>query len=145
MSVKRGVGVIDRFSENQFGDLSRGIVDYRRIRKTECDGYLFDSPAEALRYGELKLLEKSGLVKILTLQPKVHMTDARILYKPDFLVLDKTTGQEVYEEVKGFESAIWRLKRRLWIVYGPGPLRVFKGSAKTGLTLFETINPTKAI
>ena len=38
--------------------------------KTEVDGFIFDSKAEALRYSELKLLEKVGEVRNLVLQPK---------------------------------------------------------------------------
>jgi hypothetical protein len=39
-------------------------------RKTELDGYIFDSKAEARRYSELKLLEVAGKISNLQLQPK---------------------------------------------------------------------------
>ena len=54
------------------------------------------------------------------------MTDARILFKPDFLVLRLSTGTEEYHEVKGFETPVYRLKKRLFKHYGKGKLRVIK-------------------
>ena len=51
---------------------------YRRrgkynARKVEIDGITFDSLKEANRYSELKLLEKAGLIKDLTLQPRFNL------------------------------------------------------------------------
>ena len=34
----------------------------------------------------------------------------------------------------------WRIKRKLWMVHGPAPLRIYKGSG-TRLVLAETIVP----
>ena len=39
-------------------------------RKTVIDGITFDSKREAIRYQELKLLERAGEIKDLELQPK---------------------------------------------------------------------------
>jgi hypothetical protein len=40
---------------------------YRNV-KTEVDGIKFDSKKEATRYGQLRLLEKAGLIGNLRLQ-----------------------------------------------------------------------------
>lgn len=41
--------------------------------KTIIDGIKFDSKAEARRYSELKLLERSGLISKLKLQPRYNL------------------------------------------------------------------------
>jgi hypothetical protein len=69
------------------------------------------------------------------------MTKARILYKPDFGYFDVDMDSIAFAEAKGFETDIWRIKRRLWAHYGEGPLLVYKGSAKS-LILHETIVPS---
>lgn len=94
---------------------------------------------EAARFAELKLLERAGQVKEIHCQPQVELTRAKIIYKPDFLVTI-ADGSTHYEEVKGFETPEWRIKRRLWLWYGPGKLIVFKGSASR-LFEHETLIP----
>jgi hypothetical protein len=71
----------------------------------------------------------------------VDLTDARILYKPDF----KFTrgGKEVWAECKGFETAIWRIKKRLWKFYGPGTLEIYKVN-KLGPYLDEEVFPGRS-
>jgi hypothetical protein len=49
---------------------------------------------------------------------------------PDFFYLDVNTKEECYAEAKGFETSDYRIKRRLWTVYGPGQLTVWGGSYK---------------
>lgn len=58
-------------------------------------------------------------------QPKVYMTDARILYKPDFKCFDSKEGISFYVEAKGFETAVWKIKKRLWREYGPARLEIY--------------------
>ena len=72
----------------------------------------------------------------LELQPRVYLTKAKILYKPDF----QEQGSHLYYEFKGVETASWRLKRRLWKVYGPGYLLVYKMKGNKPY-LFESIIP----
>lgn len=90
------------------------------------DGHEFDSKAERDYFSQLKLLESAGEIEILELQPKVYMTDSRILYKPDFLILEKKLNEKVYIDVKGMETPVFRLKMRLWKEYGAGTLRLVK-------------------
>ena len=45
-------------------------------KKTVVDGIQFDSKLEANRYCELKLLEKSGEIKDLKLQPKFLLQES---------------------------------------------------------------------
>jgi len=43
-------------------------------------------------------------------------------------------------EFKGFETASWRIKRKLWLHYGPGPLEIYK-KGNNGVKLTETLTP----
>lgn len=106
-------------------------------KRVENDGYSFASKGEASCYQFLKLRERAGEIKILQTQVQVRLSDAEIVYKPDFLIQDLSTGEEIYIEYKGFETPEWRIKRRLWKAYGPGPLHVYKGR----MQLSEVILP----
>lgn len=115
----------------------RGFPKYGN-KKTKTAGHWFDSKLEGAFYQDLLLQEKAGLISEIKSQVSVYLTDARILYKVDFSYLER--GRQIFAEVKGFETAVYRIKRRLWMHYGPGELRVFKG--KVGqLRLHETIIP----
>jgi len=86
----------------------------------------FHSGLEAAVYQHLKDREEKGEISNLKTQVQVHMTRAKILYKPDFSF--EENGETIYWEAKGFEGPVWRIKRRLWKFYGPGKLVVVKGS-----------------
>jgi predicted nuclease of restriction endonuclease-like RecB superfamily len=108
-----------------------------RARRTSLDGYSFQSKLEADCYLFLKNQED---VEILQTQIQVHLTRAKILYKPDFKIQYKSTKEIVYVEAKGFQTASWRIKRRLWMFYGPAPLLIYQARG-TRLILTETIIP----
>jgi hypothetical protein len=87
-------------------------------RKTEIDGFVFDSQAEGRRYSELRLLEKAGEVVDLELQPKYKIVIRGkdiCTYIADFRYSLKRPGGyvEVVEDVKGFRTAVYRLKKKL--------------------------------
>src|SRR4051812_25234862 len=107
-----------------------------RAKKVEADGYKFASKAEYALYCELKLNTKVAV----QYQDKIYLTKARILYRPDFKLTSKASGDVVWVEMKGAETSTWRIKRRLWEVYGPGRLLVYKMRGSKPY-LFEEINP----
>jgi len=109
-------------------------------KKTVQHGKTFSSKLEAALYDYLLLLEQRGEISDIRCQPNVYLTDARILFIPDFVATETSTGADVYFEAKGFTTAVYQIKRRLWKVYGLGTLHVFKGSASR-LVAFETIVP----
>jgi predicted nuclease of restriction endonuclease-like RecB superfamily len=76
---------------------------------------------------------------VLTCESHVYLTDAHILYIPDFK-LRAIDGTEFYGESKGFETPEWRIKKRLWEHYGPAPLEIWKGS-HSNPKLVEVITP----
>ena len=93
---------------------------YRNI-KTEVDGIVFDSKAEAKRYAELRLLEKANKIYNLNLQPKFdcvvegekictyHVDFEYWIRNGDFLPDDKY----ICEDVKGFRTQVYKIKKKL--------------------------------
>ena len=107
-------------------------------KKTTIGAITFDSKAESEFYLELKRLERLGDVEILEIQPKIHLTNAKILYKPDFKVRHKS-GLVEYIDVKGFQTAVFAIKKRLWAHYGPGVLAIIK-KTKSGFKRVEEVH-----
>jgi len=84
-------------------------------KKTEVDGRVFASRAEARRYSELCLLEKSGEISDIECQPlyQVWITDKHICnYFADFKYWTKD-GVMIVEDVKGVKTPVYRLKKKL--------------------------------
>ena len=75
-------------------------------------------------------MQESGLISDLARQPQTYLTDAKIGYRPDFYYIED--GREVYVDVKGVETDLFKLKCKLWRYYGPAVLRVVKRSGKNG-------------
>jgi len=109
--------------------------------RTEFAGRSFASKFEASVAGLWLLMVKGGILKDLEFQVEVRLTRAGVIYKPDMRAFNIELGQTIYGEAKGFETPEWRIKRRLWTVYGPGQLWIYKGSAAYP-KLVETIVPT---
>lgn len=95
--------------------------------KIEHSGRSFASKLEAAVYDILYLRMKAGEFSEIQQQDTVYLTDAKIAYKPDYKCI-KSDGIAFWVEPKGFETPEWRIKRRLWMHYGPGDLEVWMGS-----------------
>jgi len=82
--------------------------------KSVVDGIKFDSKKEARRYSQLKLMEKSGVISELSLQPRFDLIvngKKCGFYKADFRYIEN--GKEVIEDVKGMLTPVYRLKKKL--------------------------------
>ena len=97
-----------------------------RNKKTVVNSITFDSKKEALRYSNLDLLERSGVISDLTLQPKFEIvpqhkfngkTQAKRSYIADFKYTKD--GVEIVEDVKGFLTPMYKLKRALFLTQYP--------------------------
>ncbi len=106
-------------------------------KRTKHAGYSFASKMEASRFTELELLKRAGEISEIQVQAQVVLTEASIIYKPDFKIT-YPDGHVEWEEVKGFETDAWKIKKRLWRFYGPGILKIFMGQGGR-LFLAETI------
>jgi hypothetical protein len=96
------------------------VSKYRNV-KTEIDGIVFSSKREGLRYLDLKMLLRSGIISDLVLQKKfpIQVNGVKVcVYVCDFSYLDQN-GREVVEDVKGLKTPVYRIKNKLMIaVYG---------------------------
>lgn len=106
---------------------------YRAI-KTGIDGIKFDSKAEAEYYIELLSLQESGAIRDIELQPKIVLTASKILYKPDFKVT-YPDGRIEHIDVKGVETPVFKIKKRLWKNYGAGTLVIVKKKGRSFVEL----------
>ena len=94
-----------------------------RSKKVIVDGITFDSKKESKRYCELKLLERSGKIKHLELQHKFELqpsfkkngkTIRAITYVADFTYFDLETMRYVVEDVKGYKTEVYKLKKKMF-------------------------------
>ena len=84
------------------------------------DGQVFDSVKEYQRWGELRILERAGRISGLQRQVKYELIpkqegERACNYVADFVYTEN--GRTVVEDVKGFKTPEYRLKRKLmmWV------------------------------
>lgn len=90
-------------------------------RKTEVDGIVFDSKAEAQRYTELIALQNLGVIKNLQLQKSYFLVKggkwengrkySPVKYVADFVY--ELDGDLIVEDVKGFKTKEYVIKKKL--------------------------------
>lgn len=110
---------------------------YNNVKVT-IDGIKFDSKAEATYYGQLKELEKSGIIKDFKRQIRYPLLDKngtkRLAYIPDFIITTNT-GNVYYIDVKGVLTPATNIKIAYFQhVYGVKVHLVYT----TGLKKFDT-------
>ena len=87
------------------------------------DGYVFDSQKEANRHSELVALERAGIVGALEVHPRFVLQEGfddqdgehhrPIHYIGDFAYWQD--GRYYVEDVKGVETAVFKIKKKLFI------------------------------
>lgn len=83
-------------------------------RATYVDGVRFDSKKEAMRYQELKALEKAGVVKNLQRQVAIplHVAGIKICtYRADFMY--EMDDQTIVEDSKGVQTDTFKIKWKM--------------------------------
>ena len=93
-------------------------------KKVMVDGIKFDSKKESKRYEQLKILKKAGLIKDLELQPTFVLQPAyknnkgekvrAITYKADFIYFDVHLDKYIVEDVKGYKTDVYKLKKKIF-------------------------------
>jgi hypothetical protein len=89
-----------------------------RAKRCELDGKKFPSQKERDRYAVLKLREKAGEIRNLTLQRRFPLYGAMgiqiAVWISDFDYVEEPSGEWVIEDVKSgpTHTAIYRLKKR---------------------------------
>lgn len=95
-----------------------------RAKKVKDGDLVFDSRKEYRRWQELLLAEKAGVIKGLRRQVKYELLPRvpgkwprPVYYVADFVY--REDGKEVVEDVKGYKTDVYKLKKRLmWVVHG---------------------------
>lgn len=94
--------------------------------KLAYDGEIFDSKKELNRY--IELIDRLNCGEINTLQrqvkyeliPKMRDENGKAVracsYKADFTYHDNVTGKDVVEDVKGYRTPEYRIKRKLMLM-----------------------------
>lgn len=97
-------------------------------RKTAVGGVVFDSKREAIRWRELQLMERAGVISGLKRQvpfeliPNVKTRTGKtvrgVKYVADFVYRDQH-GRQVIEDAKGMKTDVYKLKAKLMLwLYG---------------------------
>ena len=77
---------------------------------TEVDGFRFHSRKEADYYVYLRAMRTSGRIKYFLMQAPLHLP-GNIRYVVDFIEV-WANGEIKFTDVKGFRTAIYRLKKK---------------------------------
>lgn len=93
-------------------------------KKAEYRGESYDSLAEAAYARHLDAEIERGAILWYLRQPKFSLGVPENVYRPDFLVIAE--AWVAADDVKGTETAKFRRDRKLWLKYGPCPLRVVR-------------------
>ena len=100
-------------------------------KKTMMDGIKFHSKKEAMRYQQLKLMEKAGIICDLKMQVKYELIPAQYIDKKcveramtyysdfEYYMLKKQgsadVGQHIVEDVKGVRTEVYKIKKKLML------------------------------
>ena len=95
-------------------------------KKTIVDGITFDSKRESNRWGELKMLERGGVISELTRQVTLYLngmhgpiltpTGRKMRYVADFTYVEN--GVLIIEDTKGFATDVYKLKKAILAAQG---------------------------
>ena len=119
--------------------MRRGRGKYGAV-KTKLDGFTFASKLEARRWGELKMLERSGAISSLQRQVPFAMTvngHHVCNYISDFVYVIPTTGERVIEDAKGVLTPEFRLKAKLMEACHGIVVQVWTGKPQWALDTFK--------
>lgn len=125
--------------QKKFGTRKRSKYGANKVTHGtwSCDsGMERDFGAGHLRYQEL-----AGELNDIRHHVKIPLLP-NISYEVDYVTFNLKTREDDYHEVKGFEDAVWKIKRKLWGWFGPGKLFVWKRqSGASQFYLAECIVP----
>ena len=98
-------------------------------KKTVIDNITFDSKKEALRYMDLKLLQRAKKIGNLKMQPVFVLLEEGInsygqkyremTYIADFSYMDCEKFEYIVEDVKGMKTEVYNIKKKLFMAKYP--------------------------
>ena len=97
----------------------KNIVNKYHNKKVVVDGKKFDSKKEAERYQALKMLENANIISNLSRQVPFELIpkqkdERAVKYIADFTYIETATGKIIVEDVKGYRTDVYKLKRKLF-------------------------------
>lgn len=98
----------------------------------KSEGRSFHSKLEASVDGILRMREKAGEIKIIGRQVTVplYVNGVKVCsWIADFEIEDLKANEERLVEGKGFEDAIWKLKKKLYLAVGTKKVEMWGGTA----------------
>lgn len=102
--------------------MAGGSAHKYRAQRTECaNGHSHPSKAEARRCDELHLLQRAGKITNLSREVSfpVFMNGTKVFtYKADFVYF--TPEARIVEDVKGYATPVYKLKKKLVEAYYRG-------------------------
>lgn len=112
-----------RLKNNLLKGMAKTTSKYHS-KKVVIDGIEFQSHKEGNRYSQLKILEKAGLIKDLELQKTFELQEGfklngkshrKITYIADFYYYDNHLKRYVVEDVKGYKTEVYKLKKKMFM------------------------------
>jgi len=97
------------------------MARYQGNRPLRCSqNVMHQSTAEARRCNELHLMQQGGLIQELEAHPQprfdLEVNGVKVCkYLADFQYVDAETGQTIVEDVKGWRTEVYKLKRKLML------------------------------
>ena len=97
---------------------------YHSKQKVCNQGHKHASIKEKIRCDDLTLMEKAGVIRDLKQQPEFVLQDKfkyqgrtirAIKYRADFSYYDEEKEKYVVEDVKGFLTQIFRIKKKMFL------------------------------
>lgn len=122
------------------------LVDYRNVKKVQSSGIWFDSKAEKTMYEWL--VERAGRGELSDIRCQVPIDllpgprGFGRKYWVDFVVR-LPSGEDLYLEVKGWETDRWKANKLLWRHLGPGVLQIWKVSWEKLIMVEELVPDTR--
>ena len=88
-------------------------------KKIVVNGKKFDSKKEAERYKVLKMLENANIISNLSMQVPFELVprqknERAVKYIADFMYVETATGKNIVEDVKGYRTDVYKIKRKLF-------------------------------
>lgn len=115
-------------------------------RSTVVDGMHFPSKLEAAVWAHLKLMEQVWEYREITRYPSVKLPGG-VTWKIDIACKESYVDDKqlfcwrpCYVEVKGVETADYKVKLKLYREFGDRPLHIWKGTARKPF-ITETVLP----
>lgn len=97
-------------------------------KMTQCrEGHHHRSKLEASVCALLHLRLKAGEIGQIKIEDHLYLTNAKIGYVVDFRCT-RPDGRIFWVEAKGHPNDTWPIKKKLWKIYGPGLLEIWKGT-----------------